>query len=63
VQGLDQVAAVVDDEVRLGLVQGQLDVPVVTLAVDAGPGEDRDPVPARERRRDVVLGGQRVGGG
>ncbi len=64
VQRVDQVAAVVDDQVRAcGLVQGPLDVPVVAAPVHPGPGEDRDPVPVRQRRRDVVLGGQRVGGG
>jgi hypothetical protein len=62
-QRVDQVAAVVDDQVGpvRRLVQGQLDVAVVAAPVHPGPGEDRHPVPMRERRRDVVLGGQRVG--
>jgi hypothetical protein len=66
VQRVHQVAAVVDDQVgRPGAVepQGQLDVAVVAGPVHPGPGEDRDPVPDGERRGDVVLGGQRVGGG
>jgi hypothetical protein len=62
-QRVYQVAAVVDDQVRAfaALGQGEFDVPVVAGPVHSGPGEDRDPVPDRERGRDVVLGGQRVG--
>ncbi len=65
VQRVDQVAAVVDDQVRAvgPLGQGLLDVPVVGLPVHPGPGEDGDPVPVRQRRGDIVLGGQRVGCG
>ncbi len=71
VQRVDQVTAVVDDQVwafgplgPLGpLGQGLLDVLVVGLPVHPGPGEDGDPVPVRQRRGDVVLGGQRVGRG
>src|SRR5207248_11546595 len=64
VQRVDQVAAVVDDEIWCGVVvQGRLDVAVVALAVDPGAGEDRDAVVDGEGSGDVVLGGQRVGRG
>jgi hypothetical protein len=65
VQGVHQVAAVVDDQIRPVRVRGQrgLDVAVVAAAVHPGPGEDRGPVVYGQRRRDVVLGGQRVGRG
>ena len=68
VQRVDQVTAVVDDQVWAfgafgSLGQGLLDVPIVGLPVHPGPGEDGDPVPVRQRRGDVVLRGQRVGRG
>jgi hypothetical protein len=62
VQRVDQVAAVVDDQVR-AQAQGPLEVAVVAAAVHPGPGEHRDAVVQGQRRRDVVLGGQRVGRG
>src|SRR4029079_3382638 len=65
VQRVDQVATVVDDQVRCGvvpsIVQGRLDVAVVALAVDPGAGKNRDAVVDGEGGGDVVLGGQRVG--
>ena len=65
VQRVDQVPAVVQDQVGpvRAMAQGQFDVPVVAPPVHPGPGEDRDPVPDGQRRGDVVLGGQRVGRG
>jgi hypothetical protein len=62
VQRVDQVAAVVDDQVGSG-AQGLLEVAVVAAAVHPGPGEDRDAMVHGQRRRDVVLGGQRIGRG
>jgi hypothetical protein len=61
VQRVDQVAAVVHDQVRRGVLERCLDMPVVALAVHPGPGEDRDAVVDGEGGRDVVLRGQRVG--
>jgi hypothetical protein len=65
VQRVDQVTAVVDDEIGAALpcCQGRFDVAVVAAPVHPGPGEDHDPVPFGQGRGDVVLGGQRVGGG
>jgi hypothetical protein len=62
VQRVHQVAAVVDDEIG-PCVQGSFDVAVVAAPVHPGPGEDRGAVVYGERRRDVVLGRQRVGRG
>ena len=63
VQGADQVAAVVEDQVGAGPggVERLLDVLVVGVPVHPGLGEDRDAVVRVERGGDVVLGGQRVG--
>ena len=61
VEDVDQVAAVVEHEVR-GDVERLVDVPVVGLQVRPGPGVDRD-APLPERRGHVVLGGERVGRG
>ena len=62
VERADQVGAVVHRDVRLVVERG-LDVPVVGRVVLALDGVDRDPVVRHERGRDVVLRGERVGGG
>jgi hypothetical protein len=62
VQRVHQVAAVVDDQAGLG-VQGPVDVLVVGAPVHPGTGMDGDPRGGGQGRRDVVLGGQRVGRG
>ena len=55
----DEVAAVVHRELRVG-VRDRVEVRVVGVAVLAAPGVDGDAVLRHERRRDVVLGRQRV---
>jgi hypothetical protein len=60
VQGVDQIAPVVQHEVGPGL-QRLVDVPVVPLPVGTGTGEHLRPVLLNERRRGVVLRGQRIG--
>jgi len=65
VQRGHEVTAVIDDQIGAGGLIGperEPDVLVVGVPVDSGLGEDLDPVPRRERGRDVVLGGERVGG-
>ena len=56
-----EVGAVVHGDRRLKLETGP-DVPVVARVVLALDGEGLDAVDGHERRRHVVLGGQRVGG-
>jgi len=55
VERVDQIAAIIHDEVRRA-VQDPVDVLVVRTAVDAGSGLNGDGVVGRERRGDVVLG-------
>ena len=59
-QGREQVGAVVDRHRRRGRGQGT-DVRRERVRALAAHGADRDPA-THQRRRDVVLGGQRVGG-
>ena len=57
-----EVAAVVHRQLRVG-VGDRFEVGVVGVPVLAASGVDGDPVLGDQRGRDVVLGGQRVGGG
>jgi hypothetical protein len=65
VERVHQVAAVVDHQVRAGRpgVERAVDVLVVAEPVHPGAGEHGRRATGGERGRDVVLGGQRVGGG
>ncbi len=61
VEERDEVAAVVHRELRVR-VGDRVEVRVVRVAILAAAGVDRDPVLGDERRRDVVLGRERVRG-
>ena len=61
VQHAHHVGAVVHGEVGAAL-QRAGDVAVVGLVVLALDGEDADAVVHHQRRRGVILGGERVGG-
>ena len=61
VQHADDVGAVVHGDVA-AMVDGGVDVPVVGRVVLALDGVDAHAVLLDQRRRDVVLGGERVGG-
>ena len=62
VQRADQVGAVVHGDVGL-VIQGGVDMLVIGDVVLALDGKDRDLEMRHQRRRHIILGGERVGGG
>ncbi len=57
----DQVGAIIHGDVRL-VIQRRHDVRVIGVVVLALDGVDRDVVVANQASRDIVLGGERIGG-